>query len=217
MGITERREREKERRRNEIIDAAEKVFFAKGLDNATMDDVAEQAELSKGTLYLYFKNKEELYLAINERGLQILESMFTDAAAKAGSGLEKVYAIGQAYFRFHHQYADYFNAMIYYESHQIDFSDDNSCATACDKQGEKALQVLVDAIQTGIEDGSIRPDVDPLKTAIVLWGQSTGIIQICSLKGAHMEEKHDIRVDEVIGLSFDIVKRALQNKQGAEQ
>ena len=217
MGITERREREKERRRNEIIDAAEKVFFAKGLDNATMDDVAEQAELSKGTLYLYFKNKEELYLAINERGLQILERMFREAAAEAKSGLEKVYAIGQAYFRFHNQYEDYFNAMVYYESHQIDYSDDNSCASACDRQGEKALDVLVEAIQTGIDDGSIRPNVDPLKTAIVLWGQSTGIIQVSLLKGAHIEEKHNIRIDEVVELSFDIIKRALQNPKEQEK
>jgi TetR/AcrR family transcriptional regulator len=50
MGITERKEREKEQRRNAIIDAAEKIFFTKGMDNSTMDDVAEEAELSKGTL-----------------------------------------------------------------------------------------------------------------------------------------------------------------------
>ena len=213
MGIAERREREKERRRNEIIDAAEKVFFAKGLANATMDDVAEEAELSKGTLYLYFKNKEELYLAINRRGLEILEKMFIDAAAQAQSGLEKVYAIGQSYFRFQNQYSDYFNAMIYYESHQIDFSEDNSCAMACDQQGEKTLRVLVEAIESGIKDGTIRPDVEPMKTALVLWGQSTGIMQICSLKGVHIEEEHNINPDDIIDLSFDLIKRALQNPE----
>ena len=60
MGIAERKEREKEHRRNTILDAAEEVFFSKGINLATMDEVAERAELSKGTLYLYFKNKEEL-------------------------------------------------------------------------------------------------------------------------------------------------------------
>ena len=69
MGITERREREKEQRHNDIIDAAEKVFFSRGLEHATMDNVAVEAELSKGTLYLYFKSKEELYLAILLRSL----------------------------------------------------------------------------------------------------------------------------------------------------
>ena len=64
MGIAERREREKDQRRNTILDAAEKVFFSQGINLATMDGVAEEAELSKGTLYLYFKSKEELFLGI---------------------------------------------------------------------------------------------------------------------------------------------------------
>ena len=76
MGIAERREREKQRRRNDILDAAEHVFFEKGLKSATMDEVAEEAELSKGTLYLYFKSKEDLYLGITERALTVLKQMF---------------------------------------------------------------------------------------------------------------------------------------------
>jgi len=212
MGINERREREKEQRRNAIVDAAEKIFFSKGLDKSTMDEVAEEAELSKGTLYLYFKNKEELYLAINKRGLQILEKLFAEASAKQSIGIEKVKAIGRAYFNFWREYPDYFNAMIYYESHVIDFSEDSACALACEEQGQKTLEVVAFAVQTGIEDGSIRNDLDPLKAAVVLWGQSTGIIQISSLKGAHFEEKHGINLDDVIELSFKMTQMALENK-----
>ena len=64
MGIQERKERERERRRQQIIVAAKKVFSEKGFNKATMDDIAGEAELSPGTLYLYFKNKEELYLVV---------------------------------------------------------------------------------------------------------------------------------------------------------
>ena len=56
MGIAERKEREKLQRRNDIIDAAERLFFQHGFETPTMDDVAREAELSKGTLYLYFKS-----------------------------------------------------------------------------------------------------------------------------------------------------------------
>ena len=72
MGIAERKEREKQLRREEIVLAAEKIFFSKGFDPSTMDDIAEEAELSKGTLYLYFKNKEELYASLSLRILQYL-------------------------------------------------------------------------------------------------------------------------------------------------
>ncbi len=73
MGIQERKERERERRRQQIIVATKKVFSEKGFNKATMDDIAGEAELSPGTLYLYFKNKEELYASLSLRILQYLQ------------------------------------------------------------------------------------------------------------------------------------------------
>ena len=73
MGIRERKEREKERRRQQIMAAAKKVFTDKGFNKATMDDIAGEAELSPGTIYLYFKNKEELYASLSLRILQYLQ------------------------------------------------------------------------------------------------------------------------------------------------
>ena len=72
MGIQERKEREKDRRRQQIIVAAKRVFSEKGFNKSTMEDIANEAELSPGTLYLYFKNKEELYASLSLRILQYL-------------------------------------------------------------------------------------------------------------------------------------------------
>ena len=73
MGIRERKEREKERRRQQILVSAKRVFSEKGFNKATMEDIASDAELSPGTLYLYFKNKEELYASLSLRILQYLK------------------------------------------------------------------------------------------------------------------------------------------------
>ena len=64
MGVAERRQREKEQRRITILRAAEDVFVRRGVAETTMDDIARAAEVSKGTLYLYFKSKDDLYLTI---------------------------------------------------------------------------------------------------------------------------------------------------------
>lgn len=72
MGIQERKERERERRRQQIMVAAKRVFSLKGFTKATMEDIAKEAELSPGTLYLYFKNKDELYASLSLRILQYL-------------------------------------------------------------------------------------------------------------------------------------------------
>ena len=71
MGIIERKEREKLARKTEIINAAEKIFFKKGFENSTMDDIAKEAEFTKKTLYSYFKSKEELYFEIMLLGFNI--------------------------------------------------------------------------------------------------------------------------------------------------
>ncbi len=209
MGIAERKEREKEQRRNDIVDAAEKVFFSKGMRDATMDEVAEAAELSKGTLYLYFKSKEDLYLAINARGLRLLDKMFRDAVAKKKKGIDKVAAIGKAYNEFFEKHSDYFNAMIYYESHAVDFEKNETCANECHNQGEDALKVVVEALKIGISDGTIREDIDPFKTAVILWGQSTGIIQILSLKGRHLAEEHGFDLENIMDHFSEMVRCSL--------
>jgi AcrR family transcriptional regulator len=72
MGIKERKEREKERRRQQILVAAKRVFVNKGFGKATMEDIANEAELSPGTLYLYFKSKDELCASLSVRILEYL-------------------------------------------------------------------------------------------------------------------------------------------------
>lgn len=82
MGSQERKEKARELRRQEMIEAAEKVFFAKGYDLATMDDVARAAEFSKRTLYIYFSSKEQLYFEIMTRGYKQLLQMLRDDTEK---------------------------------------------------------------------------------------------------------------------------------------
>lgn len=217
MGIAERKQREKERRRKDIVDAAERVFFSQGMENATMDDVAEEAELSKGTLYIYFQSKEDLYLAITKRGLDILTKMFEKASAKTALGIEKIYAIGEAYRDFSKKHTNYFQAMAYFDLRVKEISSESPNARACIEQGEKTLTICAEAIQCGIDDGTIRADIDPKKAAIVLWGQTNGILQLILNKGKHtndMIKQFGFRnLDEIITYSFDMVRLSLQSAE----
>ena len=72
MGIQDRREREKEQRRQQIIVAVRRVLQKKGFTKATIEDIAKEAELCYSTLYIYFKSKEVLYATLS---LQILYYM----------------------------------------------------------------------------------------------------------------------------------------------
>lgn len=211
MGIAERREREKEQRRNDIIDAAEQVFFKKGWQNATMDEVAAVAELSKGTLYLYFKSKEELYLAILLRGFDIMTNLFVTGMSAVTRGLDQVRAIGEAYLKFYQDYPDYFNILHYFQRHQLDPEDSGSeIVQACYQSAERGTCLVQNAIELGISDGSIRADIDPHRTALVLWGAASGVFQVASIKSEILRGKHSTEPETMITEFFEFVERALQ-------
>lgn len=210
MGTIERREREKHQKRNHIIDAAERLFFSKGYNSTSMDEVAEEAEYSKGTLYLYFKDKEDLYLAINVRGLLILKDLFEKAFKEGTNGIDKVWKIGDAYLDFSKEYPNYYRAMHYYECTEINFNINESSAQQCEEAGQQVLGVVARAIQTGIDDGSIREDLDPMNTATVLWAHSNGIISIMSIRGEHLKEQHNLNIEEILQQSSDMMRRSIE-------
>ena len=168
MGIIERKEREKERRRNAIIDAAEEVFFSKGVEDATMDEVAERAELSKGTLYLYFKNKNDLFHGIIARALEILYNTFKTEIEKEEKGIDKIRAIGRAYYGFYKNRPDYYSAMMHQDIQELDpeKSGENPNIAVCQETGNEIFALISECVEVGIKDGTIRQDLDP---AEVLW------------------------------------------------
>src|SRR5271170_5992924 len=98
--IAERRVEEKERRRGEILDAAEALYAKKGWDAVTMDQVARGARLSRALVYVYYRDKQELLFAIGERAMGLLRDRFAAAFAGSSLGMEKVEAIGRAYMGF---------------------------------------------------------------------------------------------------------------------
>ena len=78
-----RRERERLSRRDDILQAAWEVFSSKDYDSATVDDVAAAAELSKGTVYLYFQNKADLFLSTVEMGMEKVGSIIREAVSSS--------------------------------------------------------------------------------------------------------------------------------------
>ncbi len=210
MGISERKKREKEQRKNDIIDAAEKIFFKKGINNSTMDEVAEEAELSKGTLYLYFKSKEEIHFEIKTRALNILTKMFTKSICENKTGLENSMRIGKTYVDFVKKHPNYYKSMIYFES--------NDCSTCqfrdnCENffKEDNPLMISTKTISRGIADGSIRSDIPANVLSQTLWAQINGILQFISTKQKILEFT-GVKAEDIINSQIEIVKNGIKNK-----
>lgn len=184
MGIEERKQREKEERYNVIVDAAETVIFSKGIEQATMQEIAREAELSKGTLYLYFRSKNELYTAIALRGSDILNRRFAKVFAGDYTGLELIRKIGETYLNFVSDNPEYFKAFMHYESmSDVEELRESDIAAQCEENRREALSFMIRALQIGMQDGTIDESYDPRELAIVLWSSTRGITTMTHMKG----------------------------------
>ena len=108
MGTAERKAREKLVRHQQILDAAYEVFNQVGFFAATMDQIAERAELAKGTIYIYFKSKEELYFSLLLNGQDILISMLTDMKKRPVPPDQVLEETAKTLFRFYREHTSYF-------------------------------------------------------------------------------------------------------------
>ncbi|HBE78946.1 MAG TPA: hypothetical protein DDW65_14385 [Firmicutes bacterium] len=180
MGTTDRKEQVRKIRQEDIINAAEKVFFTKGIRNATMDEVAEAAEYSKKTIYTYFTSKEQIYDAIISRAYKILNSLAKEAFEKShpANGFEKVLLIGQTFLNFENTFPKHFQAMAEYDNRDEDLTSEDQFKMANYTESNKSADLIIQSIREGIEDGSIFKELDPVSTAFVLYGNIIGFINI---------------------------------------
>ncbi|RPJ79425.1 MAG: TetR/AcrR family transcriptional regulator [Alphaproteobacteria bacterium] len=208
MAITDRKEREKEKRRNDIINAAEKLFFLRGYENVTMDDVAKEAELARGTLYLYFKNKDDIYITIAINGSKILNNMFVECCQGAKTGIEKIRSLAFAFYEFSKKYPGYYAA--YYYSRMFCFEDFPELGELRRVRMASA-RMVTDSLHEGIKDGTVRQDIDPLKATLILTSFMTSVLTITPVMEIYLEGNNWTH-DEIIGYAIDMIIRSVEKK-----
>ncbi len=207
--ITERRQEERDRRRAEILDAAEAVYAQVGWDAVTMEQVARRARLSRALVYVYFKDKGDLHLALVERALDALRGRFAAAREGRARGIDEVEAIGQAYLSFARELPHYFDACARFEA-RMSSDGVQPNETACMAAGHRVHETIVASLNRGIADGSIRADIgDPYLTSVALWAFSHGLVQIAATKSGQMEVE-GIPVQKFLDHAIDLALRSLR-------
>jgi AcrR family transcriptional regulator len=209
--IAERRQEEKERRRAEILDAAEAVSADAGWDELTMDLVARRARLSRALLYVYFKDKVDLMYGICERGLSALRQQLEEAAGSHGAGLEQVLAMTRTYVRFSQDFPVYFDIMARCSLREVKTADAPENELACNAVGDALGAHIVTLITAGMRDGSIRSDLRPVVAASALWGFTQGVIQLAFTRRAVLEH-HGVDASVMLDQAMSMMARSLAAK-----
>ena len=113
METQERREREKEKRRQDILDAARRLFWDNGYASTTMPQIAEAAALAPGTLYLYFPSKSALYAELLVEGYDLLLKRFQAEVGRGASVRQRGEALVDVFFQFARDYPEYFDIIFF--------------------------------------------------------------------------------------------------------
>jgi AcrR family transcriptional regulator len=175
MGVAERKEREKKARRQAILDAARECFFKDGFEATTISQIAEKVELSTGTLYLYFKNKEEIYVSILEEGLEILYAVMKDSEVADATPSQLLEGYANAYYRFYTEHGEYFDIMFFLRRPDRRVEVERELEEKLERQTSSCLGLVESAIERGIREGDFRM-VSSYEAARVMWATMNGIM-----------------------------------------
>jgi len=180
MGISARKEREKQQRRETILAAARELFFEKGY-RTTMEEISARAELSKGTLYLYFTSKDELYISVIMEGFRILEERM-EKALKGVRGAEKrMKAVYFAFIDHCLENREYFRITQYFLTEDARRNTSDELVDTVNRYSGKILERGALIIQEGVDAGAFREDIDAGALALIAWRMSTGMLDLAVL------------------------------------
>ncbi len=204
MGIQERKEREKERRRQQIIVAAKRVFSEKGFNKATMEDIAKEAELSPGTLYLYFKNKEELYASLSLRILQFLHIRVSHVNKESSLGpLQKLEALMEAMYDVYDFDPLIIINMFHLQSSETLKNLSEELLIEIKDLSRRSIGSIATIFKEGIDQG-IFLDRHPIALADIFWSLFSGVV-LWEASKKIIDEKKDY-LKETLKTAFDIFK-----------
>lgn len=207
MGIQERKKRERERRRQQIIVAAKRVFSEKGFSKSTMEDIAREAELSPGTLYLYFKNKDELYASLSLRILQYLNIRLEDVKKEKDiNPRQKIASIKEALYDVYQ-----FDPMILINMFHLQSSETlkNLSSPLLENITDlslNSLEVLARIFKTGTRQNEYL-DRHPAALADIVWSLFTGVVLWEESKRMIDDEKDFLK--PTLDVAFEIFARGI--------
>jgi AcrR family transcriptional regulator len=207
MGTAERRKREKEARVALITKSAAALFRKKGLENTSIEDVARAAELAKGTIYLYFNSKEELYYNVLEPALVAYHGRLVAIADNKDEPpdvtLRRI--MDFVYEEYMKQPEPYHLIMRYKaEEFQTLFSRERFDRLRNLMGGN--LKKVSQVVERGIQEGLFIP-ADPRVVSTVIWNVFVGVIQFeenRTFNGGESRLKHTLEV------AMDLILRGLK-------
>ncbi len=207
MGITERKEREREEVKDLILNAAREIFLAEGYENTSIRKIASKIEYSPGVIYLHYKDKNELLLALHDKAFECkMKALFIDVQDIADP-LERLKATGRSYLQYGIDNPQDYELMFILTCTM----DALAIKEEFWNDGAMAIGMLKENVKACIEAGYFHKNLDLDEISLLLWSQVHGIVSLYNTERLNIyaiEEKKEFMF-RVFDVFFSLVQRGL--------
>lgn len=184
-----------------VTTVGEKLFEEKGFEATSMDDIAQKLEISKSTLYVYFKSKQLIWDSIV---CKYMEQLLEDAkkAADGKGSFEK------RYYKLCFDIADKFekHPMFYKATlSKISMDMDQEVYKKIYEVGEQINEEIARLIRSGIEEGIVKKDIDIYPAVIMMWSSISGIISMANDKEEYLKLRFNMTKEEYLKKAFKML------------
>lgn len=196
MGISERKAREKQEMRNKIIEAATAMFRSEGYEKTSIRNIAEKIEYSPATLYLYYKDKDELLYEVQKQAFSQLEEAFAKEATSTDP-LTRLSQICHCYVKFGKAHPEMYELMFMMRAPMNSIKENEPWDNNTD-----SFILLHNCLTECIEKGLIRFD-DVMLAAFSVWSMGHGLVSLdvsCRFQGMGIDETH---IEQMIVAAID--------------
>ncbi|GAB3945910.1 TetR/AcrR family transcriptional regulator [Spirosoma harenae] len=203
MGIVERKEREREEMRKLILDGAQKLFLENGYDKVSIRNIADSIEYSPATIYLYYKDKNELLFALHQRGFVKMVGEFLPLQQLADP-FERLVEMGRSYIRFAIDNPELFDLMFIMTAPMDTLEKENWV------EGDEAFGILMQTVQDCMDAGIFKQH-DVQSTAMMIWSGIHGYTALFLRKrlGMFPECDRQMIMDEAFNLFCQTLRHGL--------
>jgi len=202
LSSEERRKKEKENRKNSILKAARKLFFERGFKSVTVDLIAAKAEVSKGSIYLYFDSKEEIYTQILISANIERHKEVENFAKQEGTASELLLRFASDYVNFFLDNNELFRILMTFMLHadNMNLTDDQN--TQLIHTTNENIRTISEILQKGVISGEFVANIDIRQIQNAIWGLLNGIISLYIYTGA--PEKRAERIHMTVRDSLNV-------------
>ncbi len=197
-----RTSQDKQKKSEKILQAAKELFFDRGYHETTIEMITAAAGVSTGTFYVYYKNKIEIYKALQNEGLDILLAMIDAVISRPGETARwKMAELAATYLRYYRDNREYFDIVAILSATPRELKEtDSDLSKIINGKTYDVLRKIEGVLREGVNRGEFIA-LDTWKATTVFWGLMDGLILL--------EERNNI--ENVIGLSLEeLVEQALE-------